>query len=92
MMELVDMLVMSPLDRIFDGGHPTKNRSLMGLFCDPKVRIPKLCVGVLFCMRSGRFRGKGHLQLRVKLTISLYFHSENTKRIRQTLHKVITIS
>ena len=30
----------------------------MVLFCDPKVGIPKIWVGVVFCMRAGRCRKK----------------------------------
>ena len=63
MMELVDILDMSPLGRISRRG--TSNLKwvggiLIGLFCDPKVGIAKFWVGVVFCMRAGRCREKTH--------------------------------
>ena len=61
MMELVDMLGMSAQFRICrmrTANSKTVGGTLNGNFCAPKVWVPEILVGGVFCMGGGAFRKK----------------------------------
>ena len=61
MMELVDMPGMPAkfgICRMRTANSKKVGGTLKGPFCAPKLGVPKICFGDLFCMRGGPFRKK----------------------------------
>ena len=62
MMELLDLPDMSAqfrICRMWAANSKMIGGTLNGNVCAPKLRVPKIWVGVQFCMRGAPFREKG---------------------------------